>query len=43
MPHDVNRTSEPLPRYETPTVTVMDEKKVLEVFQIQTAASSWWF
>jgi hypothetical protein len=31
-----------LPAYEAPRITVMDEKAVLEVFQIQTAASSWW-
>lgn len=43
MSNDAGRLNESLPRYETPKITVMDDKKVLEVFQIQTAASSWWF
>lgn len=43
MSHDSPLTRQPLPAYETPKITVMDEKQVLEVFQIQTAAASWWY
>lgn len=35
-------TSEARPVYEPPRVTVLDQKQVLEVFQITSAASSWW-
>ena len=34
--------AEPRPVYEAPRVTVMDQKAVLEVFQITSAAASWW-
>jgi hypothetical protein len=37
-----DRTVKPEPKYEAPRITVMDEKSILEAFQIQTAASSWW-
>ncbi len=32
----------PSPIYETPKITVMDEKDVLQAFQITSAGSSWW-
>ena len=35
-------TAEPRPVYEPPRVTVMDQKAVLEVFQITSAGASWW-
>ncbi|MGH7702512.1 MAG: hypothetical protein ACREMO_05430 [Gemmatimonadales bacterium] len=28
--------------YESPRITVMDEKEVLQVFQITSAGSTWW-
>lgn len=28
--------------YEAPEVMVMDEKEVLKVFQVTSAAASWW-
>ena len=34
--------AEARPTYEPPRVTVMDQKQILEVFQITSAASSWW-
>ena len=37
-----DRTVKPEPSYEAPKITVMDEKSILEAFQIQTAATSWW-
>jgi hypothetical protein len=37
-----DRNVKPEPTYEAPRITVMDEKSILEAFQIQTAASSWW-
>ncbi len=30
------------PPYEAPTITLMDEKEVLKVFQFTSAAVSWW-
>ena len=30
------------PVYEPPRVTVLDQKQVLEVFQITSAGVSWW-
>jgi hypothetical protein len=42
MTHDSDRSVKPLPTYEPPKITLMDEKSILEAFQIQTAASSWW-
>jgi hypothetical protein len=42
MTHDPERNVKSEPLYEAPKITVMDEKSILEAFQIQTAASSWW-
>ena len=46
MNPDTNRTKEsspePRPVYEAPRVTVLDQKQVLEVFQITSAGVSWW-
>ncbi len=28
--------------YESPRITMMDEKEVLQVFQITSAGASWW-
>ena len=30
------------PAYEAPRVTVLDQKQILEVFQITSAGVSWW-
>ena len=35
-------TPEARPAYEAPRVTVLDQKQVLEVFQITSAGVSWW-
>ena len=32
----------PLPAYETPRLTVMDENQVMSVFQVPVVAGSWW-
>ena len=46
MNSETNRTkkdaSEARPVYEPPRVTVLDQKQVLEVFQITSAGVSWW-
>lgn len=42
MTGDNDRNVKSAPTYEPPKITVMDEKAILEAFQIQTAASSWW-
>ena len=34
--------TQPKPQYETPTITVMDEAKMLATFQVQAASSIWW-
>ncbi|MGE3525913.1 MAG: hypothetical protein AB7I33_08325 [Gemmatimonadales bacterium] len=34
--------TETRPAYEPPRITVMDQKQVLEAFQITSAAVSWW-
>ena len=39
---DDNTTTEQLPRYEKPRVTVMDEADVLKSFQFTSASISWW-
>jgi hypothetical protein len=31
-----------LPVYESPRLTVMDDKQVMSVFQVPVVASSWW-
>lgn len=46
MNNEPNRTKENSPEarpaYEAPRVTVLDQKQVLEVFQITSAGVSWW-
>lgn len=32
----------PLPAYEPPRLTVMDENQVMSVFQVPVVAGSWW-
>ena len=39
---DNTTTTEQLPRYEKPRVTVMDEADVLKAFQFTSAGISWW-
>jgi hypothetical protein len=31
-----------MPRYETPSIRVMDESEVLSAFQVTVAGLSWW-
>ena len=46
MKSETIRTKEGAPEarpvYEAPRVTVLDQKQVLEVFQITSASVSWW-
>ena len=32
----------PLPAYEPPRLTIMDENQVMSVFQVPVVAGSWW-
>lgn len=41
-PVRAEKTSEQRPAYEPPRITPMDQKQVLEAFQITSAAISWW-
>jgi hypothetical protein len=36
------QSSSPLPAYEPPRLTVMDENQVMSVFQVPVVAGSWW-
>jgi hypothetical protein len=37
-----NAEPSPLPAYEPPRLTVMDENRVMSVFQVPVVAGSWW-
>ena len=45
MNEPTQRTESPKPPtqdYQKPRITVMDEKEVLQAFQITSAGASWW-
>jgi hypothetical protein len=46
MQDPTRATSRPIPgdlrQYEPPRITVMDEKEVLQAFQITSAGITWW-
>jgi hypothetical protein len=37
-----DRQASPLPTYEPPRLTLMDENQVMSVFQVPVVAGSWW-
>ena len=41
-PPEKNEQASPLPAYEPPRLTVMDENQVMSVFQVPVVAGSWW-
>ena len=41
-PEHNDRRASPLPTYEPPRLTVMDENQVMSVFQVPVVAGSWW-
>ena len=41
-PEKNDRQASPLPAYEAPRLTVMDENQVMSVFQVPVVAGSWW-
>ena len=41
-PEKNDRQASPLPAYEPPRLTVMDENQVMSVFQVPVVAGSWW-
>lgn len=41
-PRSVQPSKPQLQEYESPKITVMDEKEVLQVFQITSAGTTWW-
>ena len=42
VPNRPANTKESIPEYESPKIRVMDEKEVLQVFQITSAGATWW-
>ena len=41
-PEKNDRQASPLPPYEPPRLTVMDENQVMSAFQVPVVAASWW-
>lgn len=41
-PENNDRNASPMPAYEPPRLTVMDENQVMSVFQVPVVAGSWW-
>ena len=41
-PEKNDAPASPLPTYEPPRLTVMDENQVMSVFQVPVVAGSWW-
>jgi hypothetical protein len=37
-----NETQSPVPAYEPPRLTVMNEDEVLSAFQVPVVATTWW-
>ncbi|HLY63028.1 MAG TPA: hypothetical protein VKV95_19955 [Terriglobia bacterium] len=41
-PSTSSESHSPLPKYEPPKLTVMDDKEVLSAFQLTVVATTWW-